>query len=145
MATIPDIADALVTVLNDADLSQSFTATRAYRPIYDLREITDLTITVVPKDQELVMADRVKGQMDFRVDIGIQKKLGDAKSTGDNAEIDTLMGLVEEIMDLVRDTRIFGVAKWLKTENNPIFAPEHLNEMRVFTSVLTLTLRAFIA
>lgn len=145
MATIPDIADAVVTVLNDASLSQSYTAVRTYRPIYDLRDITSLTITVVPKEQELILADRTQGQMDFRLDIGIQKKLGDATSTGDNTEIDALMTLVEEIIDLIRDTRVFGVAKWLKTENSPIFAPEHLSEMRVFTSVLTLTLRAFIA
>ncbi|KKL21175.1 hypothetical protein LCGC14_2448080 [marine sediment metagenome] len=141
MATIPDVADALVTVLNDADLSQSFTAVRKYRPIYELREIGDLTITVVPKEQGQVLADRVRAQMDFGLDIGIQKKL----TTGGNAEVDILMELVEEIIDLIRNTRVFGVAKWMKTENNPIFAPEHLSEMRVFTSILTVTLRAFIA
>ena len=145
MATIPDIADAVVTVLNDASLSQTFTAVRLYRPITELKDFTALRVIVVPKDQEQVLADRVQAQMDFRLDIGIQKKLADATSTGNVAEIDTLMTLVEEVIDLIRTTRVFGVAKWLKTENNPIFAPDHLSEMRVFTSVLTLTLRAFIA
>ena len=33
-------------------------------------------------------------------------------------------------------------AAWVRTANEPVYAPEHLSERRVFTSVLTVTYRA---
>ena len=35
----------------------------------------------------------------------------------------------------------FRAAVWVKTEHEPIYAQEHLDQMRQFTSVLTLTFR----
>ena len=132
-----DIADAVVTALNGQGFSQPFTAARAYRPAFDLREMKDLHVTVVPKGVELTTAGRGFAQSDVQIDIGVQQKL----ATGDDAEIDVLMGLVEEIAEFVRATRQFGDAVWVKTENVPIYSQEHLGELRQFTSVLTLTLR----
>jgi hypothetical protein len=50
---------------------------------------------------------------------------------------------VEEIGLFLRDRRLAAcpAAVWLRTENVPIYAPEHLDELRQFTSVLTLTFR----
>lgn len=137
MALIADIADALVTALNGQTFSQPFTAARAYRAAFDLQEMKDLHVTVVPKGLKLITAGRGVAQSDVQIDIGVQKKL----STGDDAEIDELMGLVQEIAEFVRTTRQFGEAAWVKTENTPIYSQEHLGELRQFTSVLTLTLR----
>lgn len=137
MATIPDVADALVEVLNDADLSIEFVAIREYRPIVELKDISTLRVTVVPVDQELILADRTLGQSDIRIDVGVQKKL----SVGDNEEIDVLIGFVEELIILIRETRAFGVARWFKTENSPIVDHEHLIELGLFTSVLNVTMR----
>lgn len=140
MATLPNVADAIVTVLNNAALSQTFTAVRLYRPVTELKDFSGIKVTVVPKDQVLTLADRAQGLTEFRIDIGVQKKL----TTASNAEIDEMMELVEEILDLIRLTVSFGIAKWLRTENELIYSPDHLDEMRVFTSILTLTLRAFV-
>jgi len=137
MAPITDIADAVVTALNGQSFSQPFTAARAYLPAFDLREMKDLHVTVVPKGVELTTAGRGLAQSDVQIDIGVQQKL----ATSDEAEIDALMGLVQEIAEFVRATRQFGEAVWVKTENTPIYSPEHLGELRQFTSVLTLTLR----
>ena len=71
-------------------------------------------------------------------DVAVQKKLDAA----DNAEIDALMGLVEELAEFLRTTRQFGDAVWVRTENSPVYSQEHIGEMRQFTSVLTLTYRA---
>ena len=141
MAMIADIAGAVVTALNGHTFSQPFTAARAYRPVFDLKEMTDLHVTVVPKGVELTTAGRGLAQSDVQIDIGVQKKL----AGGDNAEIDALMGLVQEIAEFVRGTGRFGDAAWVKTENTPVYSQEHLGELRQFTSVLTLTLRVMTA
>jgi hypothetical protein len=141
MALIADIAEAVVTALNGHTFSQPFTAARAYRPVFDLKDMTDLHVTVVPKGVELTTAGRGLAQSDVQIDIGVQKKL----AAGDNAEIDSLVGLVQEIAEFVRATGRFGEAAWVKTENTPIYSQEHLAELRQFTSVLTLTLRVMTA
>ncbi len=141
MALIPDIADAIVAAVNGHTFSQPFTAQRAYRPVFDLADMTDLHVTVVPKGVELFTAGRGLTQSDVQVDIGVQKKL----AAGNNAEIDALVGLVQEVAEFVRVTGRFGDAAWLRTENTPIYSAEHLGELRQFTSVLTLTLRVMTA
>lgn len=142
MAIFSTTADAIVTLLNDASLGLGFTAVRLYRPIVDLKDMVGLNVTVVPKDQVVTLSDRSRGQHDIRIDIGIQQKLAKATPAGDNAEIDELMDFVDKIIDLVRGES-FGNTQWMKTEHEVVYAPEHLNEWRVFTSILTLTLRGY--
>ena len=140
MARITDIADAVVAAMNGHTFSQAFTAARAYRPVFELQDMKDLRVTVVPKAVELTTAGRGLAQSDVQIDIGVQKKLAAPGST-DDAEIDALMGLVQEIAEFIRATGRFGDAAWIKTDNAPIYSQEHLGELRQFTSVLTLTLR----
>ena len=138
MSTIAAIADAVVTALNGHSFSQPFTAARAYLPVYDLKDMADLHVTVVPKGMEMSTAGRGLAQSDVQIDIAVQKRV----DPEDNAEIDTLMGLVQEVAEFIRATGRFGDASWVKTDNSPIYSPEHLGELRQFTSVLTVTLRA---
>jgi hypothetical protein len=136
MSTIVNIADVLTAALNAHAFGQAFTAVRRYRPVYELAEMADLHVTVVPKGVALERADRSREQVDVRIDVAVQKKVAD-----DN-EIDSLMALVEEIAAFARDLRLEECAAvWLRTENEPVYAPEHLAELWVFTSVLTLTFR----
>ena len=137
--TITDIADAVVTELNAATFSQPVTAQRHYQPTFELKDMGTLHVTVVPKGVELQGATRAMVQADVQIDIGVQKKLASIEP----AEIDPLLRLVEEIADYFRTHRLTGQpnAMWVKTANVPIFAPEHLAELRQFTSVLTLTFR----
>ena len=138
MAKIIDIADAIVAELTGGSFSQPITAQRAYKPTFDLQEMQDLHVTVVPKGLESQQSSRSMVQQDFQIDIGVQKKLD-----ADDGEIDALMGLVEEIADFFRQGRLEAVpnAALIRTENAPVFSPEHLSELRQFTSVLTLTYR----
>ena len=136
-AAAVQIADAVVEALNGGAFGEDFTAERGYRPAFDLKDMKDLKLTVVPKAVEMTTAGRGLAQADVQIDVGVQKKL----ATGANAEIDGLMALVEEIAAYVRATGRFGEASWVKTENAPIYSQEHLAELRQFTSVLTLTFR----
>ena len=139
MATITDIADAVVAELNGRSFSQPLTAVRYYRPVFDLGEMKTLHVSVVPKGVTIERADRSRNQYDFAIDVAVQKKF----QTGDNTELDALLALVEEIADFFRLRRLtsYPAAIWVRTDNVPVYAPEHLEEFRQFTSVLTLTFR----
>ena len=140
MAVITDIADAVVAQLNATEFSQSFKANRSYLPRFDLAEMKDLHVTVVPKGVVILPGTRAHNQHDFQIDVAVQKKL----ATGADEEIDALMTLVDEIADHFRMKRLEGFegfpsAVWTKTEHAPIYAQEHLEQLGQFTSVMTLT------
>jgi len=139
MAVIADIADAVAAEINAGSFSQALTAERVYLPVFDLKEMQDLRVTVVPKSVLTLPGGRANNQHDYAIDVAVQKKL----QTADNAEIDDLMTLVDEIADHLRFKRLssYPNAIWLKTENQPVYAPEHLHELRQFTSILTFTFR----
>ena len=143
MSTITAIADAVVAELNGVaagTFSQPFVARRLYVPNFDLKDMKDLHVSVVPRGVELSTASRSLLQHDVQIDVAVQKKLS-ADTSNDQAVIDELMGLVQEIADFLRETGRFGDALWVKTENKPVYSPEHLEQLRQLTSVLTLTLR----
>jgi hypothetical protein len=133
------VADAVVAELSAATLSMSVTAARAYAPVFDLAQMKDLHVTVVPKGLEQELASRGSTPRDVKVDVAVQKKL----SQCDAAEIDPLMQLVEEIAAFFKLRRLasFSAAVWVKTENVPIYSQDHLADLRQFTSVLTFTFR----
>ena len=139
MAVMTNIADAIVAELNAATFSQPVTAVRHYLPRFDLPEMQALHVSVVPKAVTQEMADRTRGQGDYSVDVAVQQKL----QTADNAEIDALTNLVEEIGDHFRGRRLdsYPDAIWVRTEQSILYAPEHLAELRQFTSVVTFTFR----
>lgn len=139
MAVITDIAEAVKDALNGETFSQAFTAERHYQPLFELKDMKTLHVTVVPKGVTVVSGARGKNQHDYEIDVAVQKKL----DAGDNTETDPLMTLVDEIADFFRFKRLEGypLAAWIKTENAPVYAREHLEQMRQFTSVLTLTFR----
>lgn len=139
MSVMTNIADAIVAELNAATFSQPVTAERHYLPRFDLREMEALHVSVVPKAVTQEMADRTRGQGDYSIDVAVQQKL----QTADNAEIDSLTNLVEEIGDHFRGRRLdsYPDAIWVRTEQSILYAPEHLADLRQFTSVVTFTFR----
>lgn len=139
MAVITDIADAVAAEINAGSFSQSVSATREYLPAFELADMQQLRVTVVPKSLTTLPGGRAHNQHDFAIDVAVQKKL----DTADNSEIDDLMTLVDELADHLRFKRLtdYPNAVWLKTENQPVYAQEHLQELRQFTSILTFTFR----
>lgn len=139
MSTIIAIADAVVASLNAGTFSQPFTAQRRYQPSFELPEMQALHVSVVPRSVSITSATRENGYFDCAIDIGVQKKVNPETP----AEIDALMTLMDEIADHLRLRRLDAApqAAWLSIQHEPIFAPEHLDQLRQFTSVLTVTYR----
>ena len=139
-----EVADAIVEAINASPLvtesqGQLLPAQRFYRPQFDLSELKVVRISVVAKAITISGLARTSNQHDCAVDIAIQKKLTAADAT----EIDPLLLLVQQVADLLRLSRLAAMptALWTKTENAPLYALEHLENQRVFTSLLTLTYR----
>ena len=137
-ANIVAISDAITAELNGNSFSQPFTAQRLYLPIYDLKTMSDLKVSVVPKGLNTSSLDRTRDNFDYQIDVGIQKK-----TKNEIATIDALILLVEEISDYFRANPLasYPGARFISIENSQIYAPDHLETMMQFTSVVTLTYR----
>ena len=142
MALIFTIADAVAAELNAAQagtFDPAFTAVRRVLPEFDLSDLAELKVSVVPKAVEINGSTRSVGQFDCQIDIGVQKKLGKDL----DAEVMALCGLMDAIAGYLRRRPLSAAphAAWVRTQNDPVYAPQHLAEQRAFTSVLTVTYR----
>ena len=139
-----DIADAVAAELSAAEpgtFSEDFTAQRRVLPKFELSDLKDMKVSVVPKGIEIENASRESRRCDISVDIGVQQKVG--KDV--DAEVERLCGLVEQIADYLAGRGLSaagmsGVA-FLSIANEPVYSTEHLADDLVFTSVLTVTYR----
>jgi hypothetical protein len=140
MAVVLDIADAVVAELNAVPFSQPLVAQRHYQPRFELSEMTNLKVSVVPRSLSSRSLDRGRDSFDYQIDVAVQQKTDMSQ-----AALDALMTLVEEIADHFRTQPLAGYpqARCTEVKNEPVYALEHLDELRQFTSVLTLTFRVW--
>lgn len=140
MAAILDIADAVVAQLNAGPFIPPLTAERHYQPKFDLEQMTTLHVSVVPRGLSSKALDRNRDAFDYEIDVAIQRKTDMSP-----ASLDALMNLVEGIADLFRPGPLAGYpnARCVEVKNVPVYALEHLDEFRQFTSVVTLTFRVW--
>ncbi len=142
MSLAIDIADAVVAELANAPegtFDPGFEAVRRVLPEFELKDLAELRVSVVPRSVLITSASRTKSQHEVAIDIGIQRKLG----ADLDAEVKALGGLVDAIAQFLtrRPLTQAPQAAWAAIENEPVYAPVHLAEQRVFTSVLTVTYR----
>jgi len=137
-STVIQIADSVVAEINAGDFSKTnLSAQRLYVPNFDLEDMKELRVTVVPRDVQYLPLDRVSNRYHATIDIAIQKKF----SKGDAKEIDPLVLFVEELADYFRLKRLnsFVAARCIKVENAVLYSTEHWTQFNQFTSLLTLT------
>jgi len=139
VSTIVNLADAVVSELNNEEWSLPFAARRLYRPRFAPVDLKTLQVSVVPRALLMEGANRTEDSHQYQIDVAIQQKL-DAETV---EEIDLFVGLVEEIARHFRWRRLAAMpsALCVKVENEPVYAIEHLEELRCFTSILTLSFR----
>lgn len=139
MSIVVDIADAVVTELNAQTFSIAFTAQRSYVPVYDLREMSELKVTVIPRSVATNLASREASNDLYAVMIGVQKKLEPEELD----DVDALVTLVEEISAFLTRRTLSEMpdVQWIGSEIDPLFVGELMDKLRQFTSVLTATYR----
>lgn len=139
MATIIELADAVVSELNVGGWSLSFAARRFYRPRFVPADLNTLQVSVVPRSLVIEATSREDDGRQYQVDVAIQQRL----DTETAEEIDPLLRLVDEIARYFKLRRLTAMpsALCMRVENDPIYAVEHLDALRCFTSILTLSFR----
>ena len=141
MSLVLAVADAIVAALKAEPLKLD--AVRGYRPEFELVELKTLRVSVVPRGIEIALLNRNANQHDVSIDVGVQQKV----DPDDTAALDALMVKVQQIADELRLRRLElpgglgGAGVWVKTANEPVYSPDHLQTKQVFTSVLTFTYR----
>ncbi|MCC6907186.1 MAG: hypothetical protein IT430_04525 [Phycisphaerales bacterium] len=136
-STVLTIADAVVASLNGASFSMPFTAQRLLVPSLGLEDLANLHVTVVPRTVTRTASGRRDSWLDCTIDVGVQKKVAS------DPDADALIALVEEITEHLSHQRLAGApeAAWMGTTTDPLISPEHLDQQRAFTSVVSVTYR----
>jgi len=139
MATIVALADAVASELNSEGWSLSFAARRLYRPRFEPADLKTLQVSVVPRSLTIEAASRGDDSRQYQIDLAIQQKL----TTESAEDIDPLLALADEIVRHFKLRRLAAMptALCVKIEHDPIYAVEHLDELRCFTSIITLSFR----
>ena len=138
------VAEAVLAEIEGSSglYTEPATVQRAYVPVFDLKDMGDLHITVVASTNETEIVSRSLVQHDIGVDVGIMRKLAGVYA-GDNDEIDELMELVKDFKTYFENRNLAQApsARWVDTANEPPYMPDHLSEFGQFSSVLTLAYR----
>lgn len=138
-AKILTVADAVVTALNAGTFSTAFTAVRGYIATHDLPDLDTLRVTVMPAADQISRASRASAKHHYVIDIGIQKK----PSTLNNANLDPLTLLTEEIADYFLYGNRVGGAILVSPEIRITHTEKHLRELRNFNSVVRLNFNSW--
>lgn len=144
-ATIVLIAQEVVDELNEGGFSRGFTAKRGYLPIFDLKEMSGLHVTVVPASKTTEIENKKWKRGDYGIFVSVQQRVCvDSGEQFDKKEIDDLVALTEDIESrfFFKKLEFSGNTAWcVATANEPVYSAEHLEEKIQFTSVITLTFR----
>jgi len=132
------LAEKIVQTLNDSNFALSFTAVKTLFPFYELKDLSTLRVTVVPKSVNITNASRSSNEFDYQVDIAIQKAI----KSPDDAEVATLTELVLAIAKSFRNKIYQDIgAVCFKQSIDPLYSVEHIQPPSVFTSVVTLNFK----
>lgn len=134
------LAKAVLSDLETAAYAQPIGARRGYDPEIGLEELQALEKTdvlVIASGIDTDIEDRQDLDDTLRIDLGVRKKL----ATGDLAELDGLVALVEEIQrdHLGSSPAAYRDAVCTEAKITPLYSQKHLHDHRVFFSVIQLT------
>lgn len=137
VSILTDIADAVVAALNDAQLSQAFTAGRHYgsAPV-DIRDLEAVAVSVAMVGVEPNHEFSRRGSAsETRIAIRIRARVAS------DSDADRLMLLAEEISDLFNTPKLEGYpsAECVGIENAPIFDPRKIDEAGIYSTAIVLT------
>lgn len=145
------VKDSLATAAADGQFAQEFSPVRSYRPEYSLEELSTLRVTVIGRKETPSLLSRGPVQVDYSIDVGVQKKVA---KPADTTEGDSLMLLVEGILDWFRTLAnrpahpetgapLGTLIEMTTGEGDATWSPEYMREHGAFSAVVSLTFRGF--
>ena len=135
-------ATAVTEKLNSVTWSVEFTAVRTFQVNHQRVDLEAIKVSVVPRSARREIEGRSAVKHIVQVDVGVQQ----AVDPGALADCDALLDLLMEIADAFhKDTLDCGGVRAVCTEveHDPLFLSEHLDQQRVFTGVITLSLTMY--
>jgi hypothetical protein len=104
-------------------------------------------VTVVPHlpdGRAISQEARGTAEDQVEIDIGIQRRVGNADGQPTDADIDALLALSEAIANLFKPGRLpTSGSSWVRTVHSVLFDPTHLIQHSTFTGVITVTFAVF--
>lgn len=133
------IADDLVSLLNQAALSIPFTAERSKRPDFDHPSVGTVKVIVTPRGVELEPRNRQHDDHDYLTEIAVFKLIPSA----DNADTDPMDDLVQEIADTIRRAPLDNAeVSYKRLAYESLTDADELNEKNLFFALLSIIHRA---
>ncbi|MDR2763126.1 MAG: hypothetical protein LBB88_11020 [Planctomycetaceae bacterium] len=138
MSISTQVANAVVAELkkNMQKFSIQFEPAMLVLPNFESSELQTIRVTVVPRTLEIERNSRNSAKYIVGIDIGIQRRI---ENTPEET-VENLGNLVDEIILFLKSTNLseFHSAQVSSIANDPIYSPEHLQQKRIFTSVLNV-------
>jgi hypothetical protein len=138
MSITTQIANAVVAELknNKDKFSIQFEPSMLVLPNFESSELQTIRVTVVPRTLEIERNSRNSAKYIVGIDIGIQRRI---ENTPEET-VENLGNLVDEIILFLKSASLsdFHSAQVSSIANDPIYSPEHLQQKRIFTSVLNV-------
>jgi len=136
-SVIVNIVKAVKVELDAHVFDPVITTERSYRPFYELEDLKSAVVCIVPWGMAQARETREALSFDAEISIAIMKKL----SGSTNAEIDTMMDLVDEINAYITSATLstYTNAKWISAINAPVYDENYLNVQNQFISQLKVT------
>ena len=130
---ILDIADEIVTIINDGELCIETTAERVYIHHERISQIgTDLKVWVQPIEDQITILTRASDYHTYIIDIGILKK---CKT---DLEVDDVMAISWAIYELLKRYQYTDGGKTLSVTMPTLYSPDYLNAQNLFAGFITV-------
>jgi len=144
MSVIADVADAVVTELNEHDFGVAFTSVRTWLPEYKRQELSTLKVFVVPATKETELRGHESFTKKVEIDVAVAAPVDPTSNSAVDAYVDLL-----ELIDTFLTTRAlstYATARW-QPKNEPIqgteggYSPEMLEKNHMYLGGIRVTYR----
>jgi hypothetical protein len=140
-AAIVELAQLVVSLLNDpvnqAGLSQTFTATRVRIPEFDTAANPVLSVFVLGLTEGIEFNSRTTFDHQYGIRVAIYNQVAN------DAAVDAMDLLREQITDLLKSHRtmplVNGQAQLASVETSPVYDPSLLDKHNTYVTVISLT------
>lgn len=145
MSQVFDIADAVVTRINDGSYTapyNSFAAAAVPIVEINLPASESLVVSVVPRGLGMEPLDRAGTRDDHTVGVVVQKNVGVSGGKVNKSDVNALFLLVEQIHAQLRRVNLTAgskTARWVQSVADPLYDPGALYASQQFQSITNVT------